>query len=699
MADLYNTLNDLELSILGSEMKELIADALDELSNGSEASSLGGTRFDDFVTMDEYKQQTPLLDVIVPASDPESRKGVKSKAIYAYVVDLKSDIDRTILKSEKPYDLSAPVLVKLKNVSDIINNIYYAIAAKTEDITESFPTNSPLSAYPSAIENMHLATEDPGYETLTVTKNGTWPEDGDDTIYSQVSVNVSGNLIANKSVTHIGTDGTLKVSTDSEVSPENKAKSGYKKIDIDISDQLKTLALTPSNILNQNGSAADLGNETAVISRPDDDETLGYKEVSIDIRDKFDSITVKIDDEFVEQTFEAKTGDGVENSTPLYGYKSVTIVIDEDSATEFEVRFHAKTVMSVTVQKHGYAAFPGTDDDIPQKEGYEFSGWNPDPVDVTKSIDVYPDYVEKNKEDTPTGSGESSETWEDISKDGGAKVKIGEWKWLYADECSYTMSFPENGGRITIKIPPMAYRVYKVASNYGGATSVWFTEQGIPGCFTWMNNTPVLGGDPDEDGQGWGNCDFRDWLNDEYFNKFGKLSGRSEYADCARLQQSILPMSRKQYGSIVNNGARVLMDTDDKLWLPSATECGIEGYSEAGNKNLGLASSCLRTPGPRSVKQVVVLKVENGKQYVTLDDWSNGPNSGWSSTVGNQDPRLTNWFHLGVFHNSYGMCNADRGLYVALPQGVPDEMNPVIQGQGFDPRRYIFSEPRFGFGT
>lgn len=699
MVDLKEILRDLELSVQGTEIKELIIRALSMIKDGGDAQSLNGTSWKDFVTVEEFNEVAPLLDDIVPDSD----KGVKSKAICSYINLLKTRINEQLLRNET--DMDNPVMLKLKTVSDTLNDIYDAIRTKDDGIINK---NDPLSAYSYAIRNMHIASDNPEYESLSVEQNGTWPEDGSDTAYSSVSVNVSNNLTNQKTINQLNADGTFKLS------PSN-GTNGYKKVNIDIGGQLKTLELSPSNILNDSGSPADLGNETGSVTPNDNGNTLGYKEVTIDIRDKFKDVAVELNDEFIEQTLEAKDGDGIENSEALYGYKTITVNFDTESKTSFDVRFHAKETVTVNVEKHGIAMFPGDEDDIPEISGKRFTGyWNPDPIDVVRDMDCYPEYEPEYETDTPTATGESPESWESIGKNGGVNVKIGEWKWIYADKCDYTYYDKARGKTITIYIPPVAYQVYKVAENYCGATSVWFTSSGIPGTFVWMNNNPVIGSDPDELGEGWKNCDFRKWLNERYLSAIGNLGSRYPYNSCGDLASSMktmaMPYSAGDLGFAIS---------EDKLWLPSATECGIGSWNEEGCMPLGVTSPVTRTMSGNNVfwtvKSLGYSNI-NGQQVEKKGLSLQSHSSGWgweypaatetqtwdwvlSDALKSMDVGSTFWhnYYIVASGSAYGTGHA---AYSAFPQGIPDSMEGTLSGRNpFNMQSYYFSFPRFGFGT
>lgn len=560
MADINGYIRQIETATRGEQVRDAIIGALNTINSGGNVLSLNGISANKFITKDEWDAVFPLNTSVVD----DSERGVTSDGIYEKLKQIADKVDEVINRESTS---GTSIGDKLQTATLTINEIRNAIRNKEV----ALDTNAPLSEYANAIDSIE-GNSDMNITDITITKNGTYPDidqgGHSNDIYSTVTVDVQPEIIKNKSVTKVDSEGkfTLRIADEEG---ENRHKDGYDEVSIDVSGQLKDLILDPTKISDDpaegtttvfaSNEVGESGSSAAII---------GYKKVTLDIREKFAPLEVELDPSQTEEiTYTAATGMGYDGGGTLYGYNTVKIKFVEASGP-FTVRFWNGNELLKTVEnvpKHGTATYNGP---TPTKEGMRFVGWNPKPYDVVTNMDCNADFEEGNSAVSP--SGDVGDSWNDIVNNGGADIPIGATKALFVGEhpCDVT---GETLGETTTR-PLTGITMVKVASNYKGHSSLWISKNPLPYAFR-LYKIPY-GSAALDNGSSFDGSDLYNYLNNEFLNAIVN-SGRDKNGDVSDFAKGIKAVDiycgvgyDGSDGDVQKSGRNVRAS----IWTPSSDE-------------------------------------------------------------------------------------------------------------------------------
>ena len=173
-----------------------------------------------------------------------------------------------------------------------------------------------------------------------------------------------------------------------------------------------------------------------------------------------------------------------------YGYQKIIVNVNEISgAGPFEVKFYKdsnKTQLADTqiVQKYGNAIYSGPAIQAPI--GSIFSGWTPDPLNVTRDLECVPNFTSKIVD-----INQITDSWATICQNGGEPYALGSYcampvehfQWRLADMLQI---LPKWGNHPNISQYPDAimewdvtFIMYKVATGEQGTKSTWLSRPTI----------------------------------------------------------------------------------------------------------------------------------------------------------------------------------------------------------------------------
>ena len=711
MGNLTGDIKTIQNSRRGEDVRDAIIDALKIINSGTPATSLEGVKAEEFVKRADWENifvknddgTYKLLDHV----EAGSTKGVSSAAISELIDELKETFDTYILRSEK--NLSEPLPNKIGRASEIVNRMCAAIRSRNPG---GITTSTPLSEYPNAIANIEDKS-DVKVASITITENGEYPKDDAKVVYNQVTVNVPDNLIDNKTVNKLNPGGTLTLIPSSETDKEAAKKDGYKTVNINIGSQLQTLNLDETVLKTGDDTPVNLANSPFTIKASDKDDVLAFKEVNVDLKSKIADLEIAVDPEIDNgKVFNAENHDGIDSGVSLFGYRKVHISISEGKTT-FTVTFKSedgkKTYDTVSdVPKHGRAVYRKSK---PTKEGHTFVGWVPNPVDVCEDMTVYA-HFEPDKDKTKSGE-EAGESWEEITENGGAHVGIGSYKLLRVNACKYTYYDNANGYDIEVKVPATYYTMVKVAEGENGTNSTWLSSDGISGIFAMYEKMPIVDNMRGISiaAYGWTDCYFRDWLSTEFYNaivtskdKLNGTIGKNKIRNVIKYTRSFDTYT----------GGDIFYQTNDKIWIPSVSECGVSGIYEPCLVNYAeeLANNAGDSDKPTSIGGFTAYRTGLGGavgRFFTGSDKdgreaprsatagvSGGDSGMYPISSGNVNELSQAGFTCGEEHSAnIGSPIANKSFYIGI--------NPKIKGSSFDNlsafdiNSCAFNNIRFGF--
>lgn len=635
MSDISGYIKQIETATRGEQVRDAIIDALKAINNGGNVLSLNGISANKFVTRDEWDLVFPLLDSVVDNSD----KGVKSDGIYSKLIEIAGDIDEYVNRETTS---SSSIAGKLSEAVSSIKEIAMAIKRKTGDFDIN---NAALSSFASAIDGIE-GTTDMNITDIHITKNGTYPDtnQGGNTndVYSSVTVEVQPEIIKNKSITKVDSEGkfTLRIADETG---ENKEKDGYDEVSIDVSGQLKDLTLDPNKISSNPAKEVThvfASNETGETGASAD--IIGYKKVTLDIQEKFAPLTIEIDPSQTEEiTFDATKGAGYDGGGSLYGYNIVKVKCVEASGP-FIVRFWNENELLKTVenvQKHSTVTYDGPN---PTRDGQTFTGWNPRPYDVISNMDCYAEFKEGTAAVSP--SGQVGDSWNDIVNSGGADIPIGATKTLFVEEheCSLTSLDLD----VAVTVPRQGIDMVKVASNMYGHTSVWMSKTSLSykvRLYEKPYDFAVSG--PTYDPVGFPDSDLQKYLDGEFLKAASGVD-RDKFGDAADLAQGIKPTNIYcGVGSAFGEGTlKSAKNTTSYIWPPSNDEYTqfVRNVSDsdytvsftAGNGN-GIGFRDCSIVSASIVDEEIHYKTENGERVEDYRTYTAGASLGTVGVLNN----------------------------------------------------------------
>lgn len=618
MADISKYLSDIESSIHGDDIRDAIIQAIEAINQSTTVQRLNGMLSTAFVTKDDFDKVAPLLSYI----DAESEKGVQSNAIYSKIIEIINTIDRDINKIEPEH---STIYESIADAISSVNAIREAIMRKEVSLS----ADAPLSRYATAIRSIYLGSETVelyDFQSLSATENKTYYAgkngDGKDIAYRTVNVQVEPTLMS-KRVTELPSTSEEFVAAN-EQKINGKDVDGYSSFELNISSQVPELNISDDNLPAKLYDVKELefiAKDVAVGG----EKALGFSKVTVDVRNKVDSLDIEIspDDSIVEDTYNAEDGDGV-NASSLYGYDKVTISVSEGDGP-FTVYFYGdETDDSLlytveNVEKHSFAVYGGSE---PTKNGYQFTGWNPLPVDVTSDLKCYAQYEEdESSPESGGGSGQKIKIgngnkiisdWNIIENSSPDEIPLGATKKIYVDECVFGYE------GVSITLPAWTYTMTYVGYHYGLKT--WISDTSP---YYVLYDNPIrypfyyIGeGDEYTSKNGWETSKIRELLNGEFLGAItaGPGNGQNKPNIVSRGCNQI------EYTPTITSAGptafKFIGSTTDSIWLLSQQERG--GNSGEGGESFATKDY---TPGfstgsfVRTAVGARILYVEKYQEY------------------------------------------------------------------------------------
>ena len=439
---------------------------------------------------------------------------------------------------------------KIEYLNETKRRIRAAIISRNVQVGE----NDTFRSYADKIRNIPVTAE-VDVMALDATENKEYNA-GEGKAYNPVTVNVKPN-VSEKTINKVG----VYKASDDDV-------DGYSKVTVDVSTSLTTKTVTsedlPETPTAKTFKASDEG-----------DDKVGYSQFTVDVSGTVgEKQPIQVDPtQFgVEQVYEAKD-DG------LYGYSKITIRLVE-SPGPFRVRFYNGTtlleehdnVMRNQTVHYGTAYPSGPTPENFTPEGKRFTGWNPDPLNVTTNLDCYAQF--EDAEDIVNPGGTVTQSWSEILANGGADVPLGGTKKIYYGSYEYNgMSIA--GGNLTMQ---------KVYIGESGSTSTWLSTDSLlikkDGGYPYyadgkqhqdIHNTRI----------GWAESDLRRFLNGSFIaaiencadNEKGvssiskAIKSVNKYSRCFLGGSSEWEATGSNWQNWKSND-----ETSDKIWLPSDRE-------------------------------------------------------------------------------------------------------------------------------
>lgn len=381
MADIKEEMSKIEKAYKGKEIKEAILSALDKVNetNGT-ARYLDGHPPDAFLSQDELNEILPLDSVPTEGSN----KGISSGKIYSYFENLLEAIDDVNVVENTSGGFDETIKEKLEYLNETKQKIRKEIADHGVDI----PIDTPLADYPYYIHAIEMESN-LEVEPLDATENKTY-EALDRHAYNPVNVNVLFNLTT-KSITK---NGKYKAETD--------GVDGFSTVNVDAQDMLVKKELESS----------DFPEEMKTLKYKAEDEgedVIGYSEIKIDLTDKVmptKEIILDVEETGEEYVYEAKDDD-------VYGYGKFVLSIRETKEA-FTVQFISDgepVYVETDVPKGGSCSYGG---DPLEKDGYIFTGWNPQPVNIVRDTKCVAQWEQEEKVMPSGGHSIDEMDWDDI---------------------------------------------------------------------------------------------------------------------------------------------------------------------------------------------------------------------------------------------------------------------------------------------
>lgn len=297
-----------------------------------------------------------------------------------------------------------------------------------------------------------------------------------------------------------------------------------------------------------------------------DKEIRYYKSVDVNV-DQLANKVVDLEEEITQNGSYSAFDFGAD------GLRSFTVNVNPAPVSgQFEVTFYDtdRTTVLYTelVPAYGNADYHGPY--IPQDPGGKtFVGWNPSPVNVTRNMKCYPNFVSQQM--VP---GEIGPDWDIIVADGGAQYPIGSYKSLYYSATfknSEIEAFGFRTGTTYDKTITFSTIMTKVAEGEDGSKSTWLS---LP---TTM-----------EFNSGW----VPDWSSGKYYrwpDRWERKWMQCLYTKFSPIfLQHIKPVIKYTQGSTAYDPPFEILTTQDTLWMTSIKEVCIDNAYWENDLNVNL---------------------------------------------------------------------------------------------------------------
>lgn len=562
----------IETAIRGEDVRDGIIDALEQMSkDNNNARTLGGHPPGYFAKQADFNLLMPL------DNEPTefSTKPLSSGGMYNYLV---TEIGENCLDDKISGESGGDTIAeKLAYIAETKRQIRTALHNKGQIFNDN---ETPFREYANKVAAIETH-QNYDITTLEATENKeyTAPQN---VAYNVVNVDVKPNLTTK----NIDKNGTFKAKDDDA--------DGYSEVTVDVSKNLMVKNITSEDLEGKEPNAIHFKPST----EPDYDEhkdRLGYSEINIDLTGKFQELPIEVDpNNYAEETTYDASTEG------LYGYSKVVVRVKE-SAGPFTVEFWNDTSKLLTVDNvplNGVARYTGN---LPEKEGAVFSGWNPEPINVTRNLKCYAQFIKESDVSTPS--------WKNIAQNGGADIPVGKTLKLIVGPFDYD----------GMHIKGINIKMKKIAKNRDGCTSIWCSVDPLPSLgdgyrFFALNEISI--------GKvyiGWEDSPIRKFLNDVFYAAL-KMSTDKKYGYSGCVADAIRPIDKVTCGVSVEAGTDIDLDgqgwystmrseTADKIWIPSMAEIGEENDDEDGT--IAYDFQGISIPVTRSIVNMERIRVDN----------------------------------------------------------------------------------------
>lgn len=575
--DVKYWIDKINSAVRGEDVREAIINLLQMANSGAaNAYTLNGLTSDAFARQSDMDTILPLrLDPEVPAEPTEGgTRPISSGDLYTYLTENIIEAINKILRDNS----SGTIESKIEDLAECRYLIANAIIAKNVQV-------EPSDTFESFAQKIRRIQAETNYEIidLNVTENGSYHPDAADQAYRNVEVDVHPDL-ATKT---ISTPGTYKASDDDV--------DGYSEVTVNLStggSGSATAALVSKTIDASNLPEPGASSLSKTFHPSDDGaKAVGYSEVTVNLNGLVGEkpvITVDANAFGEEQIFEAKD-DG------LHGYSKITVRVVEQEGP-FTVTFWngANKWDTVTNVIKNTSAYPSRGNpDAP--EGKMFTGWSPQPINVTRDLDCYAQFSEEN---IPSTDSEIQESWDEIGQTGGANIPNGAYKLLHFAGFDYNGTHYDEGAVIMVKVNGTP----KTADS--GATSTWISAAPL-GVFPGHQNAynfRLIESSASYDKKyikGWIESDLRKMLRTTFVNAIAAADDPM-YGGSNKILTYIKTNGVTKYtystgpdGSLVQN----YPTTDETIWVPSCREIW---QADASQGTSPRESSGNRYPWPSS---------------------------------------------------------------------------------------------------
>ena len=626
--DVNYYIDQINAAVRGEDVRSAIIALLEMANSGaSNAYTLNGLTSDAFARQSDMEQILPLrTDPEVPAEPTEGgTRPISSGDLYTYLTENIIEAINKILRDNSTGTIES----KIADLAECRKLIENAIIAKSVPVDK-------YDTFESFAQKIRSIQTETNYEIidLRVTKNGEYHPEAADQAYRNVEVNVTPDLTT-KTIT---APGTYKAKDDD--------KDGYSEVTVKLStggSGSETAALVSKTIDLSNLPEPGASSLSKTFHPSEDGaKAVGYSEVTVNLNGLVgEKPVIEVDASAFgeEQVYEAKN-DGI------HGYSKITIRVVEQEGP-FTVTFwnDANKWDTVTGVVKNSTAYPTKGDPTPP-EGKMFTGWNPQPINVTRDLDCYAQFEEKN---IPSTDSEIQDSWEEIGQTGGANIPNGAYKLLHFGEFEYDGMTYDEGAVMMVKVNGTP----KTADS--GAKSTWISAAPLgvygghntPYDFRWIERNSSY---DQKYIKGWVESDLRKMLRTTFLSAIAQANDPM-YGGSNKIVQYIKSSGVTKYtystgpdGTIVEN----FPTTDETIWLPSGREIWQAVYSQGTSPK---ETNGNRYPWP-SETQLPSGYTHNWS--VTCTRSSDGQNYKWTTQ--------TQWADLNDFLNQNVGINVNIGV-------------------------------------
>lgn len=311
-------------------------------------------------------------------------------------------------------------------------------------------------------------------------------------------------------------------------------------------------AYNPVTVNVPTGAASNLNYEEIEITEngeyePEDEDTV-FSKVTVDVP------------QFAKDLMETKeitqNGEYEAFLDGYDGYAKVVIKVDEQTGEgPFTVIFYdsdkTKKLQTVQVDKYANAVFNPSNGYPTPPVGQTFCGWEPNPVNVTRDMNCYPNFQQ-----TSIIVGEIADDWSVICGKAGSGYSLGSYKSLpfgaNITEAEIQAVDPSWAfGDLNLNFTGIAL---KVAEGEGGTTSSWLWQIFEPNLF---NNIR----EPDRYFHSWPGSRMIQFLNIVLFGHMSDI-----------FKSSIKPVIKYTQNSTSNHVPYNVVPEQNYIWVPSVKE-------------------------------------------------------------------------------------------------------------------------------